>query len=569
MGVHKLWEILEPAKERVPLDLLVGQGVCIDLSYWIIQLNKVNGGAVKDKPHLRGLFHRIRALLALNCHLIFVTDGAVPAAKAGTYVQRLARARQPLRPQRQVCASLHLLLSYVTQMPNQVAGLPLKRNKGSEFGRMVEDATALATAFGIPCLVSLEEAEAQCAALNAMGFADACFTADSDALLFGAKVVYKDISLKPGESHVVAYDMTKIRNAFGYGRNSLIALGILLGCDYFPGVHGLGPEKAQQIVKKFGEDKILEEMLRQGPVTLAKRTLKCKDKANSTVASDGKTHGFSEDDNMACKAIFAYTHPKCHAQTSEAVHSVLLGGRLQMDTIRRICMQEFDWSFEKTDDYILPKLAERDVHRMASMQAASSGVNLAGLQFKISEIVKKRQLRGVDHYEVKWVGNPDIPSSAVRAELVQRYCHRFVCSSESNTALHPRAYPSKVAEFMAKLALKGGKSTRRPNDLVTSDLCGRLNKMTVEDGKTSMNKMAVKDDWKTMVEVKDDGETPSIIDAFHHIKQNDASRLEVIDLTSPVGKGIHLVEASDNDDDDDLKHQARVRQLKSFIASIK
>ncbi|XP_024529913.1 flap endonuclease GEN-like 2 isoform X2 [Selaginella moellendorffii] len=532
MGVHKLWEILEPAKERVPLDLLVGQGVCIDLSYWIIQLNKVNGGAVKDKPHLRGLFHRIRALLALNCHLIFVTDGAVPAAKAGTYVQRLARARQPLRPQR------------------QVAGLPLKRNKGSQFGRMVEDATALATAFGIPCLVSLEEAEAQCAALNAMGFADACFTADSDALLFGAKVVYKDISLKPGESHVVAYDMTKIRNAFGYGRNSLIALGILLGCDYFPGVHGLGPEKAQQIVKKFGEDKILEEMLRQGPVTLAKRTLKCKDKENSTVSSDGKTHGFSEDDNMACKAIFAYTHPKCHAQTSEAVHSVLLGGPLQMDTIRRICMQEFEWSFEKTDDYILPKLAERDVHRMASMQAASSGVNLAGLQFKISEIVKKRQLRGVDHYEVKWVGNPDIPSSAVRAELVQR------------------AYPSKVAEFMAKLALKGGKSTRRPNDLVTSDLCGRLNKMTVEDGKTSMNKMAVKDDWKTMMEVKDDGETPSIIDAFHHIKQNDASRLEVIDLTTPLGKGIHLVEASDNDDDD-LKHQARVRQLKSFIASIK
>ncbi|EFJ12086.1 hypothetical protein SELMODRAFT_425660 [Selaginella moellendorffii] len=311
-------------------------------------------------------------------------------------------------------------------MPNQVAGLPLKRNKGSEFGRMVEDATALATAFGIPCLVSLEEAEAQCAALNAMGFADACFTADSDALLFGAKVVYKDISLKPGESHVVAYDMTKIRNAFGYGRNSLIALGILLGCDYFPGVHGLGPEKAQQIVKKFGEDKILEEMLRQGPVTLAKRTLKCKDKANSTVASDA--HGFSEDDNMACKAIFAYTHPKCHAQTSEAVHRqvnmlikkdesrVSVAACCWVDVSKWIPSEEYACK-NSTDDYILPKLAERDVHRMASMQAASSGVNLAGLQFKISEIVKKRQLRGVDHYEVKWVGNPDIPSSAVRAEL--------------------------------------------------------------------------------------------------------------------------------------------------------
>lgn len=49
--------------------------VCIDLSCWIVQLQNVNKShcSMRDKLYLRGLFHRLRALLALNCSLIFVT----------------------------------------------------------------------------------------------------------------------------------------------------------------------------------------------------------------------------------------------------------------------------------------------------------------------------------------------------------------------------------------------------------------------------------------------------------------------------------------------------------------
>ena len=42
---------------------------------------------------------------------------------------------------------------------------------------------------GLPVFVAPGEAEATCAALDAAGLADACATADADALLFGARRV--------------------------------------------------------------------------------------------------------------------------------------------------------------------------------------------------------------------------------------------------------------------------------------------------------------------------------------------------------------------------------------------
>lgn len=49
--------------------------LCIDLSCWMVQLQNVSKShsCLKDKVYLQGLFHRLRALLSLNCNLIFVT----------------------------------------------------------------------------------------------------------------------------------------------------------------------------------------------------------------------------------------------------------------------------------------------------------------------------------------------------------------------------------------------------------------------------------------------------------------------------------------------------------------
>lgn len=110
MGVKNLWDILESCKKTLPLYHLQwvshifsvskhtlylfiyffflkknyfclpwicgrNKRVCIDLSCWMVQLQNVNKShaSIKDKLYLKGLFHRLRALIALNCSLIFVT----------------------------------------------------------------------------------------------------------------------------------------------------------------------------------------------------------------------------------------------------------------------------------------------------------------------------------------------------------------------------------------------------------------------------------------------------------------------------------------------------------------
>jgi hypothetical protein len=49
--------------------------VCVDLSCWMVQLQNVSKShaCLKEKVHLRGLFHRLRALIALNCTVVFVS----------------------------------------------------------------------------------------------------------------------------------------------------------------------------------------------------------------------------------------------------------------------------------------------------------------------------------------------------------------------------------------------------------------------------------------------------------------------------------------------------------------
>ncbi|CAK9160963.1 unnamed protein product [Ilex paraguariensis] len=91
MGVKNLWDILESCKKTLPLHHLQNKRVCIDLSCWIIQLQNVNKShcAMRDKVYLRGLFHRLRALIALNCSIIFVADGSIPSIKLATYRRRL------------------------------------------------------------------------------------------------------------------------------------------------------------------------------------------------------------------------------------------------------------------------------------------------------------------------------------------------------------------------------------------------------------------------------------------------------------------------------------------------
>lgn len=440
MGVKNLWDILESCKKTLPLHHLQNKRVCIDLSCWMVQLQnvkKTHCGLVKDKPSIRNLFHRLRALIALNCSLIFVADGSIPAIKLATYRRRL-----------------NLGLEVTQDETNSQKACSLRRNMGSEFSCMIKEAKDIGLALGIPCLDSIEEAEAQCALLNSESLCDGCFSSDSDVFLFGARTVYRDICL--GEGHVVCYEMEEVERKLGFGRNSLITLALILGSDYSPGVHGLGPESACQIVKSIGDSNVLQKIASEGlPFAKKIKTSKKQMRSKKTNSLDSEIHfngsnNNSERKNECLQVIDAYLKPKCHPADSDAVFRVLSQHPFQRLKLQGICAQFFGWPPEKTDEYTLPKIAERDLRRLANLRSTSSelGVNLPlqkiPVKCPVSGVVKQRKVQGTECFEVLWEGFDGLKTSIVPADLLESAC------------------PEKIAEFEEKTALGKKQNQRKP-----------------------------------------------------------------------------------------------------------
>ncbi|KAL5067769.1 hypothetical protein RYX36_018656 [Vicia faba] len=208
----------------------------------------------------------------------------------------------------------------------------------------------------------IEEAEAQCALLNSESLCDGCFSSDSDIFLFGARTVYREICLGDG-GYVVCYEMAEIENKLGLGRDSLIALSLLLGSDYHQGVHGLGPELACQIVKSIGEKDVLKKFASEGLGWVKKRK--------------GAKNNIGKDDTIL-QVIIAYLKPKCHSADSDFVLKAHSQYPFQRTKLHHICAVYFEWPSERTDGYILPCIAERDLRRFANLRSTSSelGLNL-------------------------------------------------------------------------------------------------------------------------------------------------------------------------------------------------
>ncbi|XP_010273127.1 PREDICTED: flap endonuclease GEN-like 2 [Nelumbo nucifera] len=570
MGVKNLWDILESCKKILPLHHLQNKRVCIDLSCWIVQLHNVckSHSCIKDKVYLSALFHRLKALIALNCSLIFVTDGSIPAIKMSTYRRRLGSENEATRDEMNL---------------QKVSSLP--RNMGSEFSCMIKEAKVLGMALGIPCLDGLEEAEAQCALLDAESLCDGCFSTDSDIFLFGARTVYRDICLGEG-GYVVCYEMVDIERKLGFGRNSLITLALLLGSDYSQGVHGFGRETACQIVKSVGDDSVLQRIASEG-LAFAKKmrgpkkqsqALKCNTNQendlvhNVNIASEKN----QQWDNQFLQVIDAYLKPKCHSADSEAVHRVLGQYPFQRFKLHEICAQFFCWTPEKTDEYILPKIAERDLRRFANLRATSSelGVQLPLCELPvicpISAIIKHRRMRGRDYYEVTWEERDRLQTSIVPADLVESAC------------------PEKIVEFENRRAL-GKKKNHKPrskkagNSTAVSEIDQKLQNLLLdaEPGRNDIcNAIVYYPQGCTsnvLPEVIDlSGSTqPEVIDLLQ------SNKPEVIDLLSPspvkAGKRQEVIERqidviclSDSETDtSSLENEDEERGLSLFIANKK
>lgn len=119
----------------------------------------------------------------------------------------------------------------------------------------------LLSAMGIPFIQSASEAEAECARLEALGAVDMTLTEDSDFFLFGGRRAVRGFcDFLAGRGPLEYFDMEKILSRIGLDREKLVWLGLLLGCDYAPGVRGVGAVNAMEIVASLKEFEDLKEL---------------------------------------------------------------------------------------------------------------------------------------------------------------------------------------------------------------------------------------------------------------------------------------------------------------------
>ncbi|CAI5959451.1 unnamed protein product [Closterium sp. NIES-65] len=102
---------------------------------------------------------------------------------------------------------------------------------------------------GVPYIIAPMEAEAQCAWLAQHGVVDAVVSDDCDALLFGAPTLWRH--LFSDRHYVEVYRAEDVQRELGLSKRHLVRMAMLLGCDYTPGISGIGVVNAIEVIHAF------------------------------------------------------------------------------------------------------------------------------------------------------------------------------------------------------------------------------------------------------------------------------------------------------------------------------
>lgn len=227
--------------------------------------------------------------------------------------------------------------------------------------QMVAECQDLLRLFGVPFVVAPAEAEAQCAKLEELGLTDGTITDDSDIFLFGGRTVLRHFFVQ--EKKVEEFRMEQIEKDLGLKRESLIALAMMTGCDYSTGVTGVGPVLAMEILAEFeNEDKF--ESLKKLKDWWATKREKGDLKGENRIRR--QLFRLELEDSFPSRFVYdAFLSPQ--VDESKEAFSWLTP---QLDQLRRLAIQRFNWNLKKVDEILLPvikKLGERQVCKFTSI----------------------------------------------------------------------------------------------------------------------------------------------------------------------------------------------------------
>ncbi|MFH1222605.1 MAG: flap endonuclease-1 [Candidatus Micrarchaeota archaeon] len=254
-------------KHKITLDSLGGKIIAIDaynvLYQFLASIRQEDGTPLMDykgrvTAHLSGLFYRSSKLLENNIRPVYVFDGKPSDLKRRTHEERAAAKQAALEKWKKAVEEERL--EDAKRFAQATSRLTPE---------MVAEAKKLLDGMGIPWVQAPSEGEAQAAAMVQQGIAYAAASQDYDAILFGAPVLVRNISITgkrkvPRQDRYIIIEPEEIRltetlQAAGLDLEQLITIGILVGTDFNKGVKGVGPKTALKIVK---EHKTFDEIIK-------------------------------------------------------------------------------------------------------------------------------------------------------------------------------------------------------------------------------------------------------------------------------------------------------------------
>jgi flap endonuclease-1 len=137
---------------------------------------------------------------------------------------------------------------------------------------VIDSSRELLRLLGIPWVQAPSEGEAQAAFMVQQGDATYAVSQDYDALLFGASLLVRNLTISGkrkvrGRSVTISPEriqLAEVLEGLGITREQLVQIGVLVGTDFNPGIHGVGPKIAYRTVRN-GEFRTLAEKEHMGP----------------------------------------------------------------------------------------------------------------------------------------------------------------------------------------------------------------------------------------------------------------------------------------------------------------
>lgn len=265
MGVN-LRDIV-PRKE-ITFESLAGKKIAIDFSnsayQFLSSIRQPDGTPLMDKQgritsHLMGIWTRFTNLMQKEIQLAIVLDGKPPLLKVKEQEERAFRkevATEKLQLARQE-EDIKSMAKYAKQTSRLTK-------------EMTMEAQELMRAMGFPVIQAPGEADAQTAFMCEQDDVYAAATSDMDSLLYGCPRTVTNLTLSqrrklPNGNYVKItpelIELQTVLETLHITQDQLLVIGILVGTDYHPGVHRVGPKTALKLVKQHKSfDELFQEV---------------------------------------------------------------------------------------------------------------------------------------------------------------------------------------------------------------------------------------------------------------------------------------------------------------------